>query len=317
MRERENKLILDRETGVEDVKKHFNEQIELLKEIANYGTNLMIRCYEVSDKKISDVVILIALLKHCIALIDSVEILITQGAVLAANIPARSLFESSLYIEWILKEDTEKRSNQYYVWDLRQRILWAKRMIKEDDEQRKFSKKIGTYGSEITELLKKFENEAKQEVEKLEKLLSKKYNKISQEFESLKQRLKRGDYEVEWFQPWGPSSLSDMASRLNRTVEYHVFYDQFSKIMHSTIMKEHVSFDGKTIGYEQIRKLSGIDTLLTVVIVFSIKTYIVVLEKYRPAEIQNFRIKYIDEWRKRFLSIKGVKYKEIPHFLNF
>ena len=82
-------------------------------------------------------------------------------------------------------------------------------------------------------------------------------------------------------------------------------------------MKEHVSFDGKTIGYEQIRKLSGIDTLLTVVIVFSIKTYMVVLEKYRPAEIQNFRIKYIDEWRKRFLSIKGVKYKEIPHFLNF
>lgn len=142
MKEEENKLILDRKESMELVEIHFKDQIQLLQEIVNYGTNLIPRCVKSSKREMHDIFILIVLLKHVVAMIDSVEIQISQGSILGANLPARSLFETSLYIDWILKKDTKRRANQYYVWHLRQNRRWIKRMIEGDIEKEEFLKKL-------------------------------------------------------------------------------------------------------------------------------------------------------------------------------
>lgn len=87
--------------------------------------------------------------------------------------------------------------------------------------------------------------------------------------------------------------------------------------MHASVIREHVIISNGSVEFKPIRKLDGIDTILNVVIGLSIKTYRFILDNYRPSEIQNFRKKYIDEWRNRFSSIRGVKYKGEPISLDF
>jgi len=47
------KGILDRQESANHVKEHFYENIALLVEIIDYGTNLIPRCYTSSEKKTS------------------------------------------------------------------------------------------------------------------------------------------------------------------------------------------------------------------------------------------------------------------------
>lgn len=307
--------ILDRKTPIEDVKKHFHEQIKLLQEIANYGSNLIPRCFRSSKRKPpDDIVILSVLLKQIVAMIDAVEVLVSHGAVFATHLPARSLFETWLYIEWILKKDTSKRAKQYYVWDLRKRQYWDRRAIKGYKEQEEFSKAINKFDSMLEEWESQ-ENKAKEELEQIENLLDRNaYKEINQEFDRLKGGRK---YDVAWYRPWGPKSLGHMASKLGLKAEYLILYDEFSRIMHATDFQRHVVIGEGLINFEPVRKLDEFGFLVSIVINLSIRVYRTILHHYRSAEIQNFNNKYANEWRNRFLSIKKVKYKIIPRPLDF
>lgn len=319
MQEKPFQTILDRKAPTEDVKKHFHEQIKLLQEIANYGSNLIPRCFgsiKPSKRELADIVVLAVLLKQAVAMIDAVEVLVSQGAVFAACLPARSLFETWLYIEWILKENTSKRAEQYYVWDLRQRQYWDKRGIKGYKEHEEFSKAISKFRSMLEELESR-ENEAKEDLEQIEKLLNQNtYKEINQEFDRLKQRQRR-KYDFAWYRPWGPASLGDMASRLGLKAEYLILYGEFSRIMHATDFQKHTSIEKGLVTFEPVRKLDEFGFLVSIVINLSIRVYQTILHHYRPDEIQNFNNKYTNEWRTRFLSIKHVKYKITTQPLDF
>jgi hypothetical protein len=91
--------LLDREKVIEDVKNAFSKQINALEDLVNYGTNLVPRCYGSSDKGLGAVVVLAILLRQVIAMLDAVEILSSDGAVYAAGLQARAVFEASAYAE--------------------------------------------------------------------------------------------------------------------------------------------------------------------------------------------------------------------------
>ena len=62
MNELSHQGILNRDEVIGQINKHFSDQINLLKDLVNYGTNLIPRCFYCSDRKLSDTVILSILL---------------------------------------------------------------------------------------------------------------------------------------------------------------------------------------------------------------------------------------------------------------
>ena len=107
--------ILDRDEPASLVQEHLSESTQL-REVVDYGTHLVPRCYKSSPGGLTEAVVLGVLLKHFLAMVDGVEVLITNGAVLAAHTQSRVLFETHMYIAWILRENSEQRSKQYHVW---------------------------------------------------------------------------------------------------------------------------------------------------------------------------------------------------------
>ena len=307
MLETQFKDILDREDPPQHVNQYLSESIELLKEVSNYGARLIIRMFSISDRKTKDVVILAILLKHAVAMIDALEILLSQGATIASQLPLRTMFETSLYIDWILKKDTEKRASQYYVWHLRKKKRTNLTIFKGTKENLDFIKTlINTPLEKVLPNLKIEQSEIKRQNDKIDKLLkSKKYQSINSEFN----RLQKKKYDVAWYRPWGANSIGEMAGKLNRRAEYNIFYSHLSEITHSHSINQHISFQGDKLIFENVRNLQGIDTIIRYGVTIAFKIYRKILDSYSPAEQENFSRKYVEEWRKRFNSITRIEYK--------
>src|SRR5690349_19933673 len=111
------------------VKEKLSVYVDFLQDLANYGSNLIPRCYVSSARTLADTVLIASLLKHIVCMLDAVVVLLRQGAVFGSELQVRSIFEASAYIQWILKTDTERRATQYFVWHWRRDVDWARAAI--------------------------------------------------------------------------------------------------------------------------------------------------------------------------------------------
>lgn len=303
MKEKPHPIILDRNAAVQAIKEHFSETTELTQELANYGSNLITRCFASSKRTLTDIVVLGGLLKQVIAMLDAVEILVSQGAVYAAHVPARVLFEAYLYIQWILREDHERRARQYYAWQIRQERMWARRVTPGTDEHKGFSKILETF--DFPQDGAPTEVEVTKRISEIDELLAtEKYKDINAEFE----KLRRGRHDPPWYKPSGPSSLADMAERLGLRGQYELFYAQLSQITHAEAFGKQIGIGANEISFKSVRHLEGIRPFLLLVLSLSMNLYRIILGHYREGELSNFSKKYVEEWRTRFLSIKDVRY---------
>ena len=100
--------------------------------------------------------------------------------------------------------------------------------------------------------------------------------------------------------------LSDLAKRLNLKAEYEVFYSHFSNVAHSQEITSQMKVKGDLVVFENVRNLEGLDVNLSYTITLSLRTYREILNHYLPDEIENFKQKYNQEWRERYLSIKKI-----------
>jgi hypothetical protein len=298
--------ILDREGPIIVLREHFSPQITLLKELANYGSNLIVRAYQSSDKGLVDAIVCGVLLKQVVAMIDAVETLLSSACVHAAHLAGRALFEASIYLEWILKGNTDEKAMNYCVSNLRAERTWAMRAIRGTPESQAFNAQTKDLNYDIHASNPTLEPEAKKHLDEVNRILSQPELKVIDEaFEGKKRKSKR---EPLWYTGQGYASIRHIAKSIGRSAEYNVFYPIASEITHSASYKNHIRFAGKKIEFKPIRNLEGISILLHFVFIATIRTYRVVLEHYRSGELPSFRRKYFEEWRCSFLSIKAVKY---------
>jgi len=309
------KTILDREKAIADVTEHFGDQLEMMRDVVNYGTQLVPRCYESSDERLVDIVLLVALCKHAVAMLDAVEIHVSSGALLASHTSARALYEATLYCTWIMHEESDFRAKCYYVWNLRQRKMWTKRMIPDTPEYSSFQQCRDYFFPSANESKPhkkggepKFE-EASAALASIEELLaSPTYNSINATFEQLRGRQA---HDPRWYEPSGVKSIRAMADKLELLPEYTIFYELLCDVVHARCFSRHVKFQDSAVVFEPIRDLEKIDFILNVTISLAFRHYKEMLQRYRPQELENFRRKYKDEWRKPFRSVKSVKYNSI------
>src|SRR5262249_35332610 len=121
--------ILNRDEAENASAEHFAPQIELLRDLADYGSNLVVRAFHSSPRRMEDVVVCGVLLKQIVAMVDATERLFSAGAVHAAFLPARSAFEASIYLDFVLAANSARRGKLYYVGNLRTYRMWAERVV--------------------------------------------------------------------------------------------------------------------------------------------------------------------------------------------
>ena len=301
--ENEFKPLLDRDRALDDVKRHLRPWLDLIRDVTNYGTNLIPRCFSSSEKKFKDVVVIGTLLRQVVAMLDSVEILLSQGAPHPANLQMRALFEAYVYIEWMLESDAEKKASYYYVHNLRRKRLWANRAQPGSPEAEEFAGIMGKLNVQATQGVRKA---ARKQIQEIDRVLSTpKFVPIGQDFD----RHRKGKHDPAWYVPLGERSFAAVTRAVHKESLY-VFYSLASEVMHTSTYSPHVSFTGDKVTFEPIRYLKGFESVLRFSISVALLTYMRVLTEYRPAELPAFGRKYRENWQKEFMNFLNIKYGE-------
>ena len=209
--ESEFKALLDRDKVVAAIKEHLRPKTGLVNDITNYGTNLIPRCFESSDRKLKDVMLLAVLLRQVIAMIDGVDILLSNGAVHAANLQMRALFEASVYIDWILLGDSENKAVYYYVHNLRRKRHWLMRTQPGTKQSQEFAEMLNNVGMPISDEVR---DSAKARIKEIDRIISQPtLAVVSADFE---QRCKGKAFDPAWYVPFGERSLGTMSKKVDK-----------------------------------------------------------------------------------------------------
>ena len=304
MKDKEFKLIIDREKHEQDAKKYFSAHIDMLVDLVNYGSNLIPRAYDSSNKKLEDAIVIGVLFKHVVSMIDAISILVEKGATSTASLQARAAFEASLYIDWILESDSEKKAKYYYVSNLRNQRLSALRAIKGTEEEKEFSQLFRDVDKYIEEKGKKdLEEKAHAELEKIDNFLNQPgWHEINCVYQQKHKNTR-------WYQPLGIKSVKYLADKLGHLGMYELFYSTSSEIMHGASYRNHIQFKKGAARFLPIRQLEDINFVLRFITLVAIPSYLSILSHYRPGEDTLVK-KYVKHWRKTFLNIPRIKYRE-------
>lgn len=298
--------VLDREESKRNATQHFADQIALLKDLADYGSNLIIRSFNSSAKDVADIVVCGVLLKQVVAMLDASCVLVGEGTVQAAYLPARSAFEASVYLEWILFSDAERKATAYIVGNFRDERIWAARVTKGTPEEAIFESIAKTIGLDIHARRPTLAGDAQRHLAEVNRILEQEgLRAMDQEFEIARGKRR---YDPEWYELCGVKSIRRIAQSVGRVAEYEFFYSKGSRITHTASYKDHVRFVNKHVHFKPIRTLEGIDELLNFTVGTAIRTFQNVIRYYRPGELDAFGRKYVEDWRAPFVSIKSVRY---------
>jgi Family of unknown function (DUF5677) len=298
--------VLNREEAKKHAQEHFRDQIALLRDIANYGSNLLFRAFSSSAKDLAAIVACGVLLKQVVAMLDAVYELVAAGMVHAAFLSARAAFEASLYLDWILFSNTERKATAYVVSNYRDERLWVARVTKGTHEESVFSALSGSIGLDIHARRPTLAKDAQNHLAEVNRILSQpSFAPMDKEFDDARGKKK---YDPDWIQLCGAKSIRQVAEQVGRLPEYEFFYSKGSQVTHTASYKDHVRFAGRQVQFKPIRNLEGIDLLLNFVVSIAIRAFQNTLRFYRPGELEAFSRKYVEDWRQPFLSVKKVNY---------
>jgi len=312
------KALLDREGPIKIVEKSFPELISSMRDMVNFGTNLIVRCFAVSsERKMKDIIILGVLLKQIVSMFDALEILISNASIRPAFLQLRAMFEASLYIEWILKEDSEAKAAYYYVSNLRKEKEFYLKMRSGSDENLRYKEKMAQFESEIDGFSDNHEKNIKTSLAKVETILNREeYLSINQAFNNFKNGIKikkrrKIKYEPDWYKPLGVNSIRDLACKLGRLSYYEFIYTRSSAVMHSAEYDDHIEFKKGEIHFITIRHLENIGEVARYSIPILLGTYLKVIQQYRPGELSAYKKKYVENWREPYLNIPNIDYTKV------
>ncbi|SRR5579884_1483978 len=305
--ENEFKGLLDRERVLSDVKEHLTPWLRLVEDLVNYGTNLVPRCMPSSDRKLKDMVLLPILLRQTVAMLDGIQVLLSNGAVQTANLQLRALLEAAIYVKWILAGDSERKANYYYVHNLRRRQKWALRTEAGPSGTSDFERTMANFGIHITDEMKA---KAKKENQEIDRALGSKYAAINKDFRDLR---KKRHGEPPWYSPLGPKNLAEMARDVGWEPLYILVYSIASGLMRSSSYEEHVRIEPETVMLQPIRYLENFGSVFLFSVSIALDLYRRVLEEYRPGELTTFSRKYVEKWQKQYLNFVKIKYENFEH----
>lgn len=302
--------LLNRAEAVRNVETHLKGHLTVLGELVDYGTHLIPRCWSSSPRGVRDMVTLPILLKQIVGMLDAGGELISKGCVDPAMLQLRSMFEASVYLDWILQSKSKTRARAYYVWNVRRQLRWINRGILDTPEYKAYRRDLQglvvASSLEVPEKQHELTLDAKRVSDHLHSRENTAWNK---RFEA-----RRGGrpYDVDWYQVLFAKrrSLRFLAARVKRMPEYRAVYELGSETMHSSKSDSHVRIlEGRKLGLRSLRELTEFPFVAQMLMGNAIHAYTAVLDEYRPAERENFARKYLEAWRSVFMTRLTISYQ--------
>jgi hypothetical protein len=290
------KQILDRQYA-DEMSPHFKDAIKLLNELLDYGTFLLPRSYGSSPRDIKAICLIFVQFRQFLAHLDGVAGLASVGNCFSAILQLRSLLEINLAMEWILKADTEEKAKHLWVANIRRRKQWQSIPISGTPEAARRPDAANRISLTAEQM-----NQIRDEVRKLEAILIQpEFSEINLKFEA--DYSARG-FDRPWYEVYGDSrpktTIRKIAEDVGRLPEYQDFYSSFSSTSHGGDMWKNVVFGGETIWVNPIREPQDIPRTTKYAVTLAFRVYKMLLDEYRPGEVENFCRKYVNEWRGRF-----------------
>jgi hypothetical protein len=212
----------------------------------------------------------------------------------------RALLEASWGIEWMLKDDTERRANQFYVLDIRERIALNESFVP---------------GTKAFELMKgdvpveqQRELGINEEAETVSRANIRKNRDHLDEYPDLKvideevSRQTRRVGLIRWFTLFGgPQDYTDLARKLGHGDEYRLVYRNLNDAVHGSNIQSHVSIE--TAGVAMIPAIRGLEEFGDVLQFTWIAGYRItrlMIEHYRSGELQSFISRFFPGGKERW-----------------
>lgn len=309
MREQPHQTILDRDATKSQIAKHFSSQLEVLRDVVNYGSNLIFRAFTSSERDMAAIVTCFVFLKQIVAMTDAIESLLREGSGHACHLPARGAFEASLYLQYVLEDDSSRRAYRYYAADLRDQASWARKLTPgtaESEQLRVMRESIGSTEPFDDKALEA----ARATLEEVDRILRQpNLAPVNAEFDAARGRRNR---DPAWYGIDGHTTLRKLAIHLGRLVEYETFYAKGSQVIHTGSYKDHVRFIDSEPHVHPIRHVIDFNGLMQAVFAATVASYRRVIERYRSGEVDAFTKKYLSDWREGFMNLPTVNYKFNP-----
>jgi hypothetical protein len=287
------KPILDRDQGVE-MSENFNDVIELLYELVDYGTNLIPRTFYDSPRDLKAICLLFDQAAQFVMHLDGITQLITSGAARSSNLQLRSLIETAHRIEWILATNSEAKVQYLYVANLRHRRHAQSIALPGTPE----ADRHNAMGAPALKLTAEQSRELATEVERIDEILSRPpFALINTKFE--RHYAKKG-FDQPWYKVYGVPSIRAMATELKHETEYRYFYSVLSRLTHGSDLWKSVSFGRGKVQVSPIREPQHIPQIAQLSAIMALRVYRLLLKEYRAGEEENLARKYMQEWRERF-----------------
>jgi hypothetical protein len=243
-------------------------------------------------------------------MLDGAAVILANGCVFASYLQLRCVFETSVYLRWIVGADSERRARAFYTQHLRRKLLWINRADQGTPEQQAFSQDLEDLDLSRDFLQNLPAGEIDRQREEIQGILtSDTYRDLNKAFISRRGKRK---YDPDWFEVVHPSGVSvsvrTLAKEVGRLSAYRLIYDKSSEIMHAQAVAQQIHVRGGVVSVWPLRELREFGHVAQLVMGEALGLFRLLIERYRPAEGNNFAAKYLDEWREVYLHPRGVRY---------
>jgi len=291
------KAILDREYSLEMVR-HFKDDTDLLNEILDYGSQLILRATSNSPRDEKAICIIYMQLRQVLVHLDGIAVLASAGCCFSAGLQIRSILEIAHAMEWILLADTDAKIRHLWVANLRKRRQWQSRGIPGTPEAALDPNAVSRLSPMAEQLAA-----LKDEVRGIDTFLAlPEFSAINAKFQLT--YAARG-FDKQWYEVYAPPpdklSIRKIADAIGKIKEYNYIYSHFSAVAHGGDLYKNVVF-GQSIFINPVRDPQDVPKLRQWAATLVLRVYRMVLEQYLPSEIAHLDQKYVNEWRARFLK---------------
>jgi hypothetical protein len=215
-------------------------------------------------------------LRHLLEMVDGVHVQLLAGAPSPARILLRSAFEALVSIEYMLKDNTERRAYAYLAG-------WAQRETAKCRALRKYAQAIEK-AAELDE-----------RIATLERQLG--HPGWKEASDALK-GLKKQHVKPEWYKLYsGPANLADLAAQVGYAAEYDVLYREWSGPTHASDLSRQIITGRGTIAFRRLRDPEMFNKVISFAVNFAVKGTRAVLLHYRPEEERAWAAWYVREVR--------------------
>ena len=295
--------LLYRELRKVEAKEIIEVASPLLKEVVNYATNAFQRCQGATKKAAPDEPLpTLVSYHHVIGLTDGIEVLIAQSCAIPAIPLLRSSFEALLTMEYILKEDSQRRAFAWLVCYVHTKIKMYEMVDTSHQRGKEFLAALAKDGLDKYMDFQSPPNITKA-IQNLQSLLcNPNYETAEEEFQRVKSIRKR---PINWYSLFsGLGNLRELSIYLNRWSEYDLLYRYWSNIVHVGDLSYFLSRTKTgSPAFKVIRNFEELAQVAKFAASFILDATRLILSRYRSGEEKSLARWYLNEIRDRYLSL--------------